>query len=261
MPIDYLKYYTPKNLLSVTWTENREVHTSGQINTTYPDGVRGYVQGQISSEAHILSYAIKITYDGPVNIGDRQLKLQNIPNYWTDQQVEDEVYRATAINPSGEPPCPATSFPTAPYSSAEWNLALLCSIFCLACLCVAPFANEDTEKRKQTYLAELDKIASDRMSRDIANLVEAADRSVSARVSYSEGQNNPNLAPQGQVQVQAPAQGQGLITLTNEQLQMLLAQARPQAPIDLGNNNMNNQNVNAIPIEQNKAAELRDRLL
>jgi hypothetical protein len=257
------EYYTPKHPISVTATENREVRTHGQIKTTYrtENNVvygwkRPYVEGEIKSDLHILSYTVRITYDGPVNIGDRQLRSQNIPNYWDDKGVAAEVYKITGVQPDAETACPASCYACGlpyPYSSMQCNSIYLASAFCCACLFVLPFYCKDTSERKQAYLAELERVASERMGRDVASLVEAADKSVNERISYMQNQNQS----QSQINIQnSGPQQPGLITLTNEQLQMLLAQGRPQVPIDLGNNNMNNQAV-----QENGDNGLKQRLL
>jgi hypothetical protein len=246
----YQEFYTPKNKISVVSSPNTEVHVQGQIATTQTYGFGSYfpspnVQGQISSETITVSYTLRITYDGAHNIGDRQLRQQNIPNYCREQSVKDEVQRNTGINPNGE--CIKQ-----PYSSMEFD-AIYAASHCLClCCCVQPFWNQNWQDRKARFEAELAKVAAVHMNRHIARIVEECDKSVTERLAHHENEK---------VQLHSTIHSTTLpktqtVELTPEQMMLLQQMQMAQAgmgmgmPMPMANNGMmpnNNYAGNTSP--------------
>jgi len=242
-------YYTPKNPLHVTWIPNTEVHTSGEISTSYygyGNNELPYVHGSISSESIITSYTIVITYDGPWNIGDRNLRKERIPNYLT--KVSNELTHKTHINPDGNG-CKFSS----PYSSLGCDWFINLSIFTFACFMCLPCYNTVRAKRKIKFETELEALASNSISRHIASLMQEADQVATKRVDCLKNQ---------EAKVEQGNAGGGQITLTAEQLQQLIMQAQAGRVVisnDMGNNVM--LPVNAMPSADNRNPNLIDELL
>ncbi len=217
--LDWEKYYKPKHKFNITWTQNRETHTSGSIRTTYENRTVGgtmftgmsipvpKVEGEISSHAVVASYTIKIAYDGPVNIGDRQVREKQIPNYWNYANVFEEATKNTDISPDNT--CCHT-----PYSTFLVDCITNLSCLCGLCCCVGPcFQKPHIKRRQAEYNNEVDTLAHKYMSIEIANLLKEADEAVDPRVVAAQHSMTSTTVGSGGVQLSA------------EQFQTLLAAA------------------------------------
>lgn len=179
MSINWEKYYTPVNQLHVTWEDNREVFTSGSINTNVYD-YKPSVYGNISSSSVVTSYNLRITYDGPLNIGERLIRQERMPNYWLHSKVQAEATANTGID--AESGCC-----TKPYSSFWMDcMTVLSHLVCLCACCIICVQSPYMKSRKKKYNAEVDRLASDYMSREIAKLVEEADKAVTPRLQLAQ---------------------------------------------------------------------------
>lgn len=231
MPVDYHKYYEATNKFNVDWTQNREVHTTGSIST-----YGGHVSGNIGSYARVLGYKVVVTYDGPINIGDRKIREEEIPNYWDHDGVRRAVQEETGIIPMRTPS-------GAPLYSSAWMEAIACMSLCCCCgavycCCREPYIGP----RKRKYEDSLERIASDRMASDVARIVQQADESVNLRLEEIRRGNIANSST-------GDGGAGGTVTLSADQFQRLLTAAATQL--------QNNAASNSALVEEAAPSVLR----
>lgn len=160
MPADInpFRNYTPRNQLQDDWQPNRRMEVGGYYSTT--------------TTTHITeSYHVKITYEGPVNIGERIIVSRNIPNYWADYSVQAE---ARTEMEKASPPIDCAFLLCIPCKLVYW---VLC------CPCAYSSYSEDVNRKYNQYL---DIVANRRMEQDIVTLLKDADEQVSERIAHEE---------------------------------------------------------------------------
>ncbi len=224
--VDYYAIYTPKNKLFIQCDPINEVHTTGSISTTHETvmhgtqfGSRPNIRGQIGSHSVCTGYTVSIRYDGPVNIGDRLVRTQRIPNYFDNAQVHAETEAATGISREGA--CGVLYSTT-----ALQTFALLSLITCTWPIYRWCYRLPKIRAREAQYLAEFDKIASNHMARDIAGLLKEADESLMARIDEMARQE---ALYRGRDSAGGSSSGSaGMITVSAEQLAQLMATAAAQ---------------------------------
>lgn len=203
--IDHRKYYTPTNDdINITWTQNKEVRNSSSTRVRVDeDGARVNIDN--SSSTTVTGYTIQIKYDGPVNIGERVISQERIPNYWNSAIVIAEATEETGVLPYG-------SWWRDPYSTFGAKCAeYLGTFLCMRCWCVPCCIDPWVARRRERHNGVVDRIACDRMSRDVADLLKVADQRITARIqdvdrrdaaraSFAQQQQQPRPAPQQQQQ-------------------------------------------------------------
>lgn len=217
--------HNPKHQLNLQWVPNNEIQINA-LNTTYDHHGRPVVQGGGSS-TRVASYTVTVRYTGPENIGERLIKQEVIPNYWTDPGVRNEANSLTNTALAGAPQenyC--TKLGNHIKREVTWKNALLC-LFCFPCAAISCLftpclgvEERDRQQRAQIFTGNLDQVANDKMVLHMAAIVAEADLEVEARVRSLK---------------QNQSQSGGNITLTQEQLQMLLNRSSDSAQL-AGNN-------------------------
>lgn len=201
MPIEPYKIYNPLNRIVFRYEPITELEVSGSVSTEAHIS-KGYeVTGSVSSRNVCRAYDVTITYDGPVNIGDRTIVRRRIPNYWHDQEIAQEASRITGIKNG--------------YTGWHTLATCLSVITCTYC-CFVSCIGDNVNARDRTRYNKLDELACAKMSQVIAGMIQEADNLVTERVKYNESR-----------QAQAPI-GPGNIVLTTAQFQALLAGQQAQ---------------------------------
>lgn len=191
MSVGVSEHYNPRNAIDWKWTPNRELHVYGS-------------GGDISSSNTIRSYAVTITYTGPVDIGDRTISKTDIPNYWRDPATMKQ-----AEADSGVSGCIPTERET------TGNIVMLVLFVCTSPFaCMACIQND----RYDRYNASLERIANVNMGKHVARLVEAADSMIDERIRCIMQREGVGQSPIRSVAISPQP------TFTLEQVQALLAQ-------------------------------------
>lgn len=248
MPISdrnrYSKYYSNfttsplkhENELRCSWTQVTVEKVSGKVTSSAvasnsvlnPDhmNVRAEASAKISSRTVCTGYDFKIEYIGPVNIGDRTIITQRIPNYKLDPEVQATCRFETGI--SNEAQCCGN---IRPYSSCGIEMyscftLLTCTFLCTnTCFKSCCSTDKYIDDRADIFISKLEDLADERASQDIAKSMVDADRLVEERINYVA-----QLSPQAQ-----PAGGSGMIAVGAKQLQELLQLAAAgQAAVNQG---------------------------
>jgi len=184
------RHYNPVNShIEFIWEPIKQGHLSGGGVTTTYFGDRPYVSGAPINSYYITTdYEVTMQYIGPVNIGEKVLLKRVVPNFHRDPKVVSETISATGVKPYSDTCCgPAYSDSTIDCCVMTSIILCACGGCCLLC-CLFPSRSATVEKNKAAYEAKLNEIADDRMSRQLAQLLQQADESLSGRLKYIQDQ-------------------------------------------------------------------------
>lgn len=191
--VDISKFYKPVNQLRWTWEADQEIHTqgssSGKIQTSYgidgrPD-ISGKMEGTVTSHKIVNHYILNVRYEGAVDIGDRNVIRDVIPNYWADANVKIEARKRTGISGEGD------------YLSCGQCLCVCVLGMTIICCGVAKCLAEAGRAGRQRRLQEgVDVIANHYFEQHVAKLVSEADKSVANRIAQVQARQNQSQIPQ-----------------------------------------------------------------
>jgi hypothetical protein len=198
--------FKPKNPLRWFSERQKETHVAGSMH-------RG--EGSIESYTTVTALRIAVGYEGPIDIGERRITAKEVPNYWADQQVEEEARAATGIE-----------------RSVSCGVCCCGMIACMTVVCLPCYCHWRTNvyeaERTQVLSAKIDEISAKRLADDIIALYKEADPLVAARVAAKTAPQS--MVVVGASPIQMAAGGGGSVTLSMDQLQALLRQQQVVAP-------------------------------
>jgi len=185
LELNVLQHYNPKNDIEIRWDENNETHTSG-IGTSYLGG-RPYIEGGGSYNV-CKSYKITFIYHNPGSIQPQTLRVDTIDNYWSNSAINAQVVQVTGIKPYADGCCSVPySSPCTDACTAMTMACCLCGGFLCLC-CVWSSRDATINNNKIIYQRKLDELAKDKMSREVARLLQEVDTSLSARLKNIQDQ-------------------------------------------------------------------------
>lgn len=180
MPIDIHKYYTPQTQLRVSLLKRN--------NEDDCASVRGFI----------------ITYDGPVDIGPREILREEFhPLWFSDKEAFEQATAETGFSPNHS--CCIPSF---------YPQTVMVALSCIACIPVTvaayllscsevnlyPWAEYRTcdpysDHNSKIYHRKANEIITEKLNRKVESLLRHADRLVSQRVAEAEKKYNNMSSP------------------------------------------------------------------
>lgn len=157
------------------WAANKQMNVSGGggIVTTNSTGygATGYVN-PITTTHEVVSHTIKILYNGSVDLQNRTIRQETIPNFWKEYDV---------INAADANPAVKESKNKADTLRQYQSISFLCFFFCIPCCLSSPINKQDA-KTKQLRNQEIERLALDKLGTEIIRMLIDADKEVTQRI-------------------------------------------------------------------------------